>query len=242
LGTSYKRAILSSWLARLSEEKAAVYERTVRALESGYGLFSISLNEALSLREEGELPGARLGLRLSTELASRHAQLLSGTLRAMEEHSRHCGSAPKVIALHPDEFRNEAAQQRAMWCALLHNVLFSRRARWFLKLGGLIGISADLETTCGPLAAQLAEGTSLTPLSDWGALEALHDDWNTCLQETVVLLKCFLTTLEAGEEKAFQEVLGRQGVPAAEDIPQWTRKPAIEVVATRPDFEGLYTL
>jgi hypothetical protein len=210
LGSPKKRSILSDWRARLSADKACVYDPSARALESGYDLLSIALDAAMCQRDTGDLLGARQALWLSAELAERHARLLEQALHAMEEHSRHFGTVPAVNPLEQEHFRTEAARFRCRWDAVLHRVLFSARSRWFLKLHTLHEISTELRDTYLFSARELADGVSIAPLAEWDLLEALHDDWNTCLRETVILLKCFLTTLEPGEIKAFKHELGEK--------------------------------
>ena len=53
-------------------------------------------------------------------------------------------------------------------------------------------------------AEDLAEGTSIRPSMHWEALDNLHYDLNTCLRETIVLLKSFLRALPASELDAFR--------------------------------------
>jgi len=38
-------------------------------------------------------------------------------------------------------------------------------------------------------------------------LEQMHDDWNTCLRETTILLKCLLTTLAPAEVEELRREL-----------------------------------
>jgi hypothetical protein len=205
-----RSSALSAWLARLSAEKAAVYEPSVRELETGYDLLSIALDEGLRLREAGDLWGARAAASLCGELAQRHADALCRALGTMERRSRHFGMLPEVHALDAETFRSEGARSSCFWNGLLHRVLFSARSRWFHKLETLQKILGDLQGAFVQTARELAEGASVSPLADWETLECAHDDWNTCLRETTVLLKCLLTTLAPGEVEELRRELEEQ--------------------------------
>jgi len=210
LGTLRKHSALSAWLARLSAEKAAVYEPSVRELETGYDLLSIALDTGLRLRDSGDLWTAREAASLCGELAERHADLLRGALGVMERRSRYFGMLPEVLALDVETFRSEAARSSCFWNGLLHHVLFSSRQRWFHKLETLQRILDDLRGTFFQTTRELAEGSSVSPFADWETLERTHDDWNTCLRETTVLLKCLLETLAPGELEELRRELEEQ--------------------------------
>jgi len=210
LGTLRKPSILSTWLARLSAEKAAVYGPSARELEAGYAVLSMALDDGLQRQEAGDLRGARASASLCWELAERHAAVLSGALGTMERRSRHFGKLPQVTPLDEETFRTEAARSSCFWNGLLHRVLFSARSRWFHKLHSLEEILYEVRADFLATSREIADGVSVLPLADWEKLERTHDDWNTCLRETVVLLKCLLTTLAPGEVEELRRELEEQ--------------------------------
>lgn len=210
MGARRKPSILSTWLARLSAEKAAVYGPSARELEAGYAVLSMALDDGLQRQEAGDLRGARSSASLCWELAERHAAVLSGALGTMERRSRHFGKLPQVTPLDEETFRTEAARSTCFWNGLLHRVLFSARSRWFHKLASLEEILDEVRADFLATAREIADGLSVSPLADWEKLERTHDDWNTCLRETVVLLKCLLTTLAPGEVEELRRELEEQ--------------------------------
>jgi len=235
LGKLRQLSALSAWLARLSAEKAAVYEPSVRELETGYDLLSIALDEGLQLGAAGDLAGARAAAGLCGELAERHASLLCRALRTMERRSRHFGALPQVHALDADTFRTEGIQSLCFWNGLLHRVLFSARSRWFHKLETLQRILDELRGTFRLTARELADGASLSPLADWETLERTHDDWNTCLQETTVLLKCLLTTLAPGEVEELRRELVEEKRTEAQRPSEWLGEEEKEETPSQPE-------
>ena len=233
MGKPGKRTILSVWLGRLSAEKAAVFEPSVKELETGYFLVSIALDEGLLRNEAGDLQAARAAAELCGSLAERHAVVLWGALETMERRSRHFGTLPDVDPLNPDLFRTEAARTASFWNALLHRVLFSARQRWFHKLRTLEDILWSLRESFLERAEELAEGVSVEPLADWATLERTHDDWNTCLRETTILLKCLLTTLAPGEVEGLRRELEEQRKRAEEQPSEWRERRKRKAKTTR---------
>jgi hypothetical protein len=224
LGKLRKRTILSVWLGRLPAEKAAVYEPSVRELETGYSLISFALDEGLRRSEAGELRVAREAAQLCGALAERHAEVLCGALRTLERRSRHFGTLPEVQPLDAETFRGEAARTASKWNALLHRVLFSARARWFHKLRTLEEIVWFTQETFLETAGELAEGVTLAPRRAWAQLEESHDDWNTCLQETTILLKCLLEALAPGEVEELRGELEKQRQRAEKESSEWVER------------------
>lgn len=224
MGKPRKRSILSVWLGRLSAEKAAVYEPSVRDLETGYCLMSIALDDGLLRSETGELRGAREAAELCWSLAERHAAVLCAALESMERRSQHFGTVPEVEPLDPGTFRTDAARSASFWNTLLHKVLFSARQRWFHKLRTLQEILWDVRATFLETAGELAEGTSVDPVQDWATLEQTHDDWNTCLRETTILLKCLLTALGPGEVEELRRELEAKRKRAEEQPAEWRER------------------
>ncbi|HMD31688.1 MAG TPA: hypothetical protein VKG84_07245 [Candidatus Acidoferrales bacterium] len=182
----------------------------MRELETGYDLLSVALSEGLQMRAAGNLWAARSAANLCADVAERHGDLLCGALLTMERRSRHFGVLPEVHPLDPETFRTEEARSSCFWNALLHRVLFSARSRWFHKVTTLQEVLGNVQLTFHRTAREIADGVSVSPFADWDTLECVHDDWNTCLKETTVLLKCLLTTLSPGEVEDLRRELEEQ--------------------------------
>ena len=207
MGTLPKRSILSVWFTRLPEEKAVVYDACATELESGFALLSVALNEGMRQQELGHLRSTREAAGLCRELAERHGRLLGSVLRVLDQESRHLAALPDALPIDGESYRTAAARSKCFWDGLLRRVLFSTRTRWLHKLNSLREILADISGTFVCTAEEISCGLSLTPLGEWAALEALHYDWNTCLQETVIHLKCLLDTAAPRELEGLRREL-----------------------------------
>ena len=192
------------WLARLPDESDAFFRAAEAHFETCYGMLSVTLDEALDMRQQGELCRARAEAGICSALYQNLAARLLRGLQALESHTRHYGTQPAVMPLEPGYFRGGASRRSSTWNSLLHLVLFGSRSRWFHKLQTLQEIIADLAIEFRAAAQELSEGTAIDPAGRWESLESMHDDLNTCLREIVVMLKCFLRVLPADQVKPFR--------------------------------------
>ena len=198
------RSVRDEWLARLPEEKDTLFRSAESRFEACYQMLSVTLDEALSLREEGQLLRARAEARMCDELFQNLKTRLLDSLEALESHARHYGTQPAAAPLEAAFFRLEASRRASAWSNLLHHVLFAGRSRWFHKLQTMREILAELGSEFQAAATELSEGTAIEPARLWDSLEALHDDLNTCLREMVIMLKCFLHALPVEELRPFR--------------------------------------
>lgn len=213
------RTVREDWNARLLADKDEVFGRVVDELEALYSMLSIALNEALTLRRESALGYAREQVAVSAELFDRLTGCLAVLLGTLENHSRHFGTVPNAAPLNPQYFRGETAQRYAKRNALLGKVLLSMRSRYFHKLRLLTETVAALQAEYREVSSEIAEGSSEGPGAQWGELDNLHYDMNTCLREAMILCKSFLCALPNSEVKAFRRKLEACSLLTAEGKP-----------------------
>jgi hypothetical protein len=192
-----RRSVLKDWRAQLSEEKTLLFKEQVRHWESGYGMLSVALDDGLTLRAWGDLTRAHPQAVLSSEILDRLAAQLVAALGAMGDHGRHFGTVAAVTPLDPEFFRSETAHTAAYWSFVLHRVLLSERARFFYKLRTLASMIEDLAGEFREATEEIVGGITANPEGYWDTFECLHDDFNTCLREAIVMLKSFLHVLPA---------------------------------------------
>jgi hypothetical protein len=199
--------VRKDWQAWLPAEKGQLFYATVMELETSYTMLSITLDEALTLRDQGTLIHAREQAAFCADLFHRLAMTLLTVLRALEEHGRHFGTLPSVAPLNSDFFRGETAQHIAWRNSLMSRVLFPIRAKFFHKLRDLGEAVEELDEEFREASDEIASGVSIHPAAHWQALDILHYDLNTCLRETTVLLKSFLCALPDEEVQPFGQKL-----------------------------------
>ena len=173
-------------------------------------MLSVSLNEALELREAGHLAKSSQVVYVTSALCSPLTDPLTAILRALGDHAKHYGTVPNTAPLDPENFRGAKGQRAARMSALLGRILLTQRSQFLHKVSTLHEMVSDLGREFRETADELASGTSIDPISDWKAADVSHYDLNTCLREAVVLLKCFLRALPEKELMHFEETVSRQ--------------------------------
>jgi len=207
------KSVRDDWRAWLPEEKAQVFHKQVHELESSYVMLSISLDEAIELRQAGQ-PGKSLqALGITSGLCNLLTQMLSGLLRALSEHAKHYGTIPNAAPLDPANFQGPRGQRSARMSGLLNHVLLSQRFQFLHKVSTLEEMVEDLGKDYRYAADDLADGLALNPKKLWAEVDADHFDLNTCLREAIVLFKSFLVALPEDQLGAFQTTVRQQSQP-----------------------------
>jgi len=206
-GTRRTATVLEDWLAWLPDEKDRLFDATTAELEISYVILSVALNDAFTLCHRGKLAPAREEATIFADLFARLSSRLRTVLRIVAEHGRQFGTLPKVLPLCADFFRSEQAQQVARANQLASLVVFRARTRCFRKLDALAETVAVLERDTRIIARGIAEGNTISLPEQWTKLEVLHYDLNTCLRETMIVLKSFFCILPNEELAAFRKRL-----------------------------------
>ena len=196
-------SVSQDWRKFLSDEKSFTYLITLRQLETAYSMFSVNLDEALGMRRGGRFSKAYQVLHVSPALCQRLTAPLLSLLRAMLEHGKHFGITPNLVPLDPENFQNSRSQRVARFNDLLSMFLLTRKSQFLHKISALAELVEELGKSFESAAGELGEGESLHPDHDWDMLDAIHYDLNTCLRESVVLMKSFLHALPEGQLHAF---------------------------------------
>src|SRR5712664_4549052 len=227
------KSVKDDWRAWLPEEKDQIFHKYVRELESRYFMLSVSLDEAIELRQLGH-PGKSLqAVGITSGLCRLLTQMLAGLLRALSEHAKHYGTVPNAAPLDPANFQGQKGQRSARMSSLLNRVLLSQRLQFLHKVSTLEEMVEDLGKDFRHAADDLADGLSPNPGKMWADVDTDHYDLNTCLREAIVVLKSFLIALPESQLGAFQGTVRRQsqpletGAPSTQGMIRHRRMPAI---------------
>jgi hypothetical protein len=199
-----RRSVKEDWISWLPPEKLKMFQTVIHPCETAYTMLSITLNEALTLQAQGNLVRAYLLIVNSQVLLDRMTDHLLALLAGMNAHGRHFGTLSSVAALNPEFYRSETGQRAASWNALLSHVLLNDRSRLFHKLCALTNIVEELAGEYHEAAGRIIEAEVVGPKQSWETVEILHYDLNTCLRESIVVLKSFLCALPERELAALR--------------------------------------
>jgi hypothetical protein len=191
-------SVETDWFGGLPEDQLHAFRIYARELEAPYLMFSVSLDEAISLRKSGSLAKSFQVVVLTSALCGRLTELLENMLRSLAEHCKHRGMIPSVAPLNPADFHSKRGQRSALKSFLLSGVFLSRHAQFLSKIRALRVMVADIgHNFCSAAEDVVSRGATVESAQLWAAMDAGHFDLNTCLRESIVLLKCFLRALPA---------------------------------------------
>jgi hypothetical protein len=214
-------SVSQDWRSPLSTQKSRTYLDTLRGLETSYAMFSINLDEALGLRRQGRSGKAHQALTVTPALCKRLADPLLTLLSAMLAHAKHFRIVPNLSPLDPENFHQAKSRRAASFNEICSRIFLSQRSQFLHKISTLMELIENLsESFCS--AAEELNDPSLEPESGWELLDASHYDLNTCLRESIVLLKCFLLALPDEQLLDFDAALG--GAPLPSSSPLLVRK------------------
>ena len=88
--------VWDDWVAILPQEEDRVFVEMARRWETPYGMASVALDEALSLREHGQLVPAQQLAAISATLMEHLVAVLVSALDVVEDQARHLAALPVV--------------------------------------------------------------------------------------------------------------------------------------------------
>ncbi|HEV2304668.1 MAG TPA: hypothetical protein VGR93_04060 [Candidatus Acidoferrales bacterium] len=206
-----RSSVTDDWRSLLPAEKKCLFDQIVRHWEDAYAIFSVALDDAMSLRLEGKIGRACQCAEIAAGAIGNLTAPLEGACRTLDRIGRHLASPPSIAPLNPGFFRGEAARQNAHWNQLMHTVLFGGRSRFLHKLRVLEIIVADSAEDFCRVCDDLV--SSHHREASWLRLDELHYDVNTCLREIVVVLKSFLLAMPSASLADFQTDLNASVIP-----------------------------
>ena len=220
-------SVCNDWRSWLPERKEAIFRARKLELESSFGMLGVALNEALELHHCGLVTKSWRCVFVTSQLCQRTTACLCALLSAMEEHAKHYGTVPNAAPLDATNFRGSRGQRSAKLNELMTHVLLTQRSQFLYKIHALEEMVHKLnEEFCGS-AQQLAGGAAADPALQWSTLDSVHFDLNTCLQESIVILKSFLVVLPDDEILAFNHSFrdlqrpDPRHAPSSENADRW---------------------
>jgi hypothetical protein len=198
------RTVREDWFAWIPNEMDQLFDATRHDLESSNFILSISLNEAISLCNGGQIDSARENVTVLAGLFDRLAVRVDHVLCTIKDHGSHFGTLPNVKPLSPSNFRGATGQRVSIMNSLLAKVVFGERTRFFHKLYSLGEIVDDAQKEARRILADISNTGPAFPGQAFQLLEVLGYDLNTCMGETTIILKSFFCALPPEELEIFR--------------------------------------
>jgi hypothetical protein len=195
-----------------------MYLDTLRVLETSYSMFSVNLDEALGLRRYGRFGKAHQALSVAPALCKRLVDPLTLLLRTMLAHAKHFRVVANLSPLDPENFQQAKSRRAASFNGICSRIFLSQRSQFLHKISTLLELVENLnESFCSALE-ELGDPCIIQPDREWDLLDASHYDLNTCLRESIVLLKCFLLALPDEQLPEFDAALCGAPRPSASPL------------------------
>lgn len=208
-------SVEADWFGSLPAAKMQAFIRHSKELESPYLMFSVVLDEAISLRKSDSRKDSLKDVVLASTLCVRLIERLKDMLSSLAEHSREHGTAPNITWFDPAAFLTPGARHSAGKGLLAKADPSSPQERFLQKVHALEllvdNIGSDFCTMAKELA--LSPARAMEAASLWEALDASHFDLNTCLRELIVMLKCFFRALPMEQLQMFEVTASGQKAP-----------------------------
>jgi len=211
-------SVSQDWRSPLSAEKSKTYMDALRGLETSYAMFSVNLDEAIGLRRNGRMIKAHQALSVTPALCKRLADLLESLLRAMLAHAKHFRTTPNLSPLDPENFQQAKSRRAASFNGICSRIFLSQRSQFLHKISTLLELVENLNESFSGAAEELGDPSSVEPELEWELLDASHYDLNTCLRESIVLLKCFLLALPDEQLLEFNAALHGAAIPSSSPL------------------------
>jgi hypothetical protein len=194
------------WSGALPEPHLAVFNLNSKELESSFGMFAVSLNEAVTLYRDGSLALSFEQATLTSGLCLRLYRDLDNVLRSLSKHSHAHGTNPSVAPLNPSDYRSQHALRAAFASSLWSVAVLSQHKKFVNKVEALRAMVKHIgNDVCSSADLLGSRGATIVPEPQWLTITEGYWDLNTCLRESVVLLKCFLRVLPDDQLLAFQD-------------------------------------
>jgi hypothetical protein len=211
-------SVSQDWRAPLSGQKSRTYLDILRGLETSYAMFSVNLDEAIGLHREGRFGKAYQALSVTPTLCKMLGDPLLALLRAMLVHAKHFRIVPNLSPLDPENFQQAKSRRAASFNGICSRIFLSQRSQFLHKISTLVELVENLNQSFCDAAEQLNDPSLLQPEREWDMLDASHYDLNTCLRESIVLLKCFLLALPEDQLLEFSAALSGAPNPSASPL------------------------
>lgn len=199
------------WIGWLPECKQRAFDMYAKELEARYLMLSLTLDEAITLHNQGSQRKAILNIAIVPELCGRLTCYLRSMLCSLELHVKCNALVPNVASLDPVHFLRHRDKYLARKSALLGRVLLTRQSAFLFKISMLREMVYRLgDDLCDLAKGLLSDDATAAYSGRWAAMDTGHFDLNTCLRELLVMLRCFLRVLPENQVSGFEETVAQQ--------------------------------
>ena len=203
--------VQSEWVALLSPASERIFQEARADIEANTTRVEVAVNEAIEIRELGDLDEAIRFLNLGGDIIQRFTPNLLSLLSVMMKFSRMIGAIAPVNPILPQGFHLAELTSLAHLNGMLHRVLTSAKQRFRLKLYILgKGISITSHYLLKRIGSIVTHRSSED--SDWEQILGVEQDFQRLSSESV---QGFQNLLQALSNEGVRELSRTLGIPSS---------------------------
>jgi hypothetical protein len=213
--------VQSEWVALLSPASEGIFQKARADIEANTTRVEVAVNEAIEIRELGDLDEAIRFLNLGGDIIQRFTPNLLSLLSVMMRFSRMIGAIAPVNPILPKGFHLAELTSLAHLNGMLHRVLTSAKQRFRLKLY-VLGKGISITSHCLVKRIGNIVTRRSSEDSDWEQILGVEQDFQRLSNESVESFQNLLQALSNDGVRELSRTLGlrsslsEQGPPPKE--------------------------
>lgn len=206
LGRRNERKVRSEWHSLLSPRGQTVFESTRNEIESHSLMLDVAMNEALSVKQLGDIDEAIRFLNIGGEIIERFTPNLLSLLSVMARFSRMVSAIAPVDPLIPKDFHLAELVSLAHLHRLMNQVLVSTKQRFRLRIyvlgKGLSIASHYLISKIGEIVHHKSQDQK-----EWREIVEIEQDFNALSRESLRSFRALLEVLSGEDARRLSQDL-----------------------------------
>ena len=199
--------VQSEWVALLSPASERIFQEARADIEANTIRVEVAVNEAIEIRQLGDLDEAIRFLNLGGDIIQRFTPNLLSLLSVMMRFSRMIGAIAPVNPILPQGFHLAELTSLAHLNGMLHRVLTSAKQRFRLKLYILgKGVSITSQYLVKRIRSVVAHRSSED--SEWEQILGVEQDFQRLSSESVQSFQDLLQALSNDGVRELSRTLG----------------------------------
>jgi hypothetical protein len=203
--------VQSEWIELLSPSSNRVFQQARQNVEANTTLARVAMNEAMEIRELGDMDEAVRFLNIGADVIQRFTPNLLLLLSLMMKFSRMVSAIAPVSPIVPADFHLTELTSLAHLNKILHRMLTSAKQRFRLKLY-IVGKGISITTHYLLKSIQNIVTRRSSDEREWEQILRIEEDFRTLSNESV---QSFRTLLEALSSDAAKELSNTICLPSA---------------------------
>ncbi|MFN8009032.1 MAG: hypothetical protein U0V70_18785 [Terriglobia bacterium] len=205
--------VRSEWHALLSPRGQSVFETARNEIESHSLMLDVAMNEALSIKQLGDIDEAIRFLNIGGEIIEKFTPNLLSLLAVMTKFSRMVSAIAPVDPLIPKDFHLGELVSLAHLHRLMHQVVVSTKQRFRLRIYVLAkGISIASHYLINKITDLVTHRSQ--DQKEWREIVEIEQDFNTLSRESLRSFRALLEVLSSEDARRLSQDLRTRTTPS----------------------------